>query len=330
MREIYNSLFHPYTPAEFEKTALSIFHFQYQNNTVYREYCQHVHVSADAVCKLYQIPFLPISFFKTHTVKTTDFEPEIIFQSSGTTGATLSHHCIKDKKLYETSLLRSFDYFYGNPENYAFVALLPDFQERPYSSLLYMVKVLMAQSGHAGNGFFLRNHSELYQTLMCLRAEHQKTVLWGTPFTLLQFIDEYQLDFPQLTVFETGGMKGQRREMVKAELYELLGQAFGTAQIHSEYGMCELLSQAYCQKGKCFFTPPWMRLQLRDERDPLAAISPVDTGIINIIDFANLYSCSFISTEDLGRRHVDNGIEIIGRTQEAQLRGCNLLYIPKP
>lgn len=329
MTPFNKSLFYSYTPADFEKTALSIFRFQYQNNKIYREYCRYIHVSAKAVRSLQQIPFLPISFFKTHVIKTTDFEPEIIFQSSGTTGVERSHHYIRDKKIYETALLKSFSYFYGNPKGYVFLALLPNYLEQPHSSLIYMMNVLMTHSGHSENGFFLNNYDDLYQALKRLQTARQKTVLWGTPFALLDFIAHYHFDFPELIVVETGGMKGQRKEMVKAELYDLLEEAFGVAQIHSEYGMCELLSQAYSQKDNLFFTPPWMQLWLRDEKDPLAAMSPVTDGIINIVDFANLYSCSFISTEDLGRRHPDGSIELLGRAHDARLRGCNLLVIPQ-
>lgn len=322
------SVFHTFTPTEFETAAVSVFRFQYCNNPIYQDYCRHIHIAEESVCSLTDIPFLPISFFKTHAIKTTDFEPEMVFQSSGTTGTTPSIHYVKNLKIYEQSLLQSFSFFYGNPEDYVFLSLLPNYLEQTHSSLIYMMNCLMARSGHPENGFYLRNHKDLYQALLRLRQAHQKTILWGVTFALLDFIDHYQLDFPELIVFETGGMKGRRKEMVKEELYLLLEKAFGVPQIHSEYGMCELLSQAYSQQDNIFNTPPWMKLGLRDEKDPLAPISDISTGVINIIDLANLYSCSFISTEDLGRQHPNKGIEILGRIDNSQLRGCNLLVIP--
>ena len=326
METLTRHIFHIQSNADFEASALRIFRFQYDNNTVYQSYCQHLNIEKDAVKSLSDIPFLPISFFKTHEVTTTPFTPALIFQSSGTTGMQHSRHLIKDALLYRQSLLNSFQHYYGNPSEYTFLALLPNYLEQKNSSLIYMMETLMQQSGAKDNGYFLYNHEDLYQKLIQLRDNQQKVILWGVTFALLDFAEHYQIDFPQLIVFETGGMKGRRKEMVKEELYDILRKAFGVADIHSEYGMCELLSQAYSKGGNLFSTPPWMRLRLRNEKDPLDGTDTVNTGVINVIDLANIYSCSFIATEDLGRRH-PQGIEILGRLDHSQLRGCNLMVI---
>lgn len=322
-----DDIFRNCTDRTFAKKALSVFRFQYANNPVYHEYCRHIHVAEDQVLAPEQIPFLPISFFKTHTVKTTEFEPELTFESSGTAGMARSRHYVKDKRLYEASIWNSFRHFYGNPADYVLLALLPNYLEQQHSSLVYMTDFLMKKSGHPENGYFLRNHKDLYDRLLYLKNAGRKTMLWGVTFALLDFAEEYRLDFPELVVFETGGMKGRRSEMVKEELYVRLKESFGVSQIHSEYGMCELLSQAYSCGRNRFFTPPWMRLWLRDERDPLASQSPVTGGVINVIDLANLYSCAFIATEDLGRQHEDGSIEVVGRLDSAQLRGCSMLVL---
>jgi len=319
-------IFHLSSAADFEAAALRVFGFQYDGNAVYRAYCQHIGIQKEMVKTLSDIPFLPISFFKTHEVRTTEFVPELTFQSSGTTGMAHSIHFIKYADLYRQSLLNSFRHFYGNPVEYTFLALLPNYLEQKNSSLIYMVETLMHQSASEDNGYFLYNHEELYNKLLHLRDKQQKTILWGVTFALLDFAEKYRMDFPELIVFETGGMKGRRKEMVKEELYAVLQGAFGVHSIHSEYGMCELLSQAYSVGDNIFKTPPWMRLCLRSERDPLDGSNSASTGVINVVDLANLYSCSFIATEDLGRRN-GQGIEVLGRLDNAQLRGCNLLVL---
>ena len=319
-------IFHLSSESDFEATALQVFGLQYENNTVYRTYCQHIGKSKENVQTLPDIPFLPISFFKTHDVKTGDFEPELIFRSSGTTGMERSRHLIKDASLYRKSLIESFRHFYGNPSDYVFLALLPNYIEQQNSSLIYMMEELMRESGAKDNGYYLYNHEDMYQKLIQLRDNQQKTILWGVTFALLDFAEQYRLDFPQLIVFETGGMKGRRKEMVKEELYGILRKAFGVTDIHSEYGMCELLSQAYSKGGNIFSTPPWMQLRLRSEKDPFDGSNQMATGVINIIDLANLHSCAFIATEDLGRRHPD-GIEILGRMDHSQTRGCSLMVL---
>ena len=320
------SFFQIHSQDLFEKAALAVFRFQYEKNPVYQKYCQCLGVEKDSVRRLEDIPFLPISFFKTHEVKTTPFTPSLIFRSSGTTGMQPSRHLIKDSALYRKSLVKCFQHFYGDPADYTFLALLPNYLEQKQSSLIYMMETLMQESGAADNGYYLYNHEDLYQKLVQLRDSQKKTILWGVTFALLDFAEKYQLDFPQLIVFETGGMKGRRKEMVKEELYDTLRHAFGVPDIHSEYGMCELLSQAYSCGGNIFTTPPWMQIRLRSEKDPLDGSDTVGTGVINIIDLANIYSCSFIATDDLGRRH-PQGFEILGRLDHAQIRGCNLLVV---
>ncbi|MBR3551504.1 MAG: acyltransferase [Bacteroidales bacterium] len=326
METLTDHIFHLSSESDFEATALQVFGLQYENNTVYRTYCQHIGKSKENVQTLPDIPFLPISFFKTHDVKTGDFEPELIFRSSGTTGMERSRHLIKDASLYRKSLIESFRHFYGNPSDYVFLALLPNYIEQQNSSLIYMMEELMRESGAKDNGYYLYNHEDMYQKLIQLRDNQQKTILWGVTFALLDFAEQYRLDFPQLIVFETGGMKGRRKEMVKEELYGILRKAFGVTDIHSEYGMCELLSQAYSKGGNIFSTPPWMQLRLRSEKDPFDGSNQMATGVINIIDLANLHSCAFIATEDLGRRHPD-GIEILGRMDHSQTRGCSLMVL---
>ena len=320
------SFFHIHDDTGFEQSALSVFRFQYDNNPVYQAYCQHLSIQKEQVTSLADIPFLPISFFKTHEVKTTSFTPELTFRSSGTTGMTQSQHLIKDENLYRQSLIQGFRHFYGNPSNYTFLALLPNYLEQQNSSLIYMMETLMHESDAPDNGYFLYNHEDLYKKLIQLYDNHQNTILWGVTYALLDFTEEFQMKFPELIVFETGGMKGRRKEMVKEELYAILQNAFGVSDIHSEYGMCELLSQAYSRGGNVFATPPWMQLRLRSEKDPLDGSDTVSTGVINVIDLANFYSCSFIATEDLGRRH-PQGIEVLGRLDHAQIRGCNLLVL---
>ncbi len=326
METLSHHIFHIQSEADFAGTALQVFRFQYAENAVYRAYCQYLKVEEQRVESLNDIPFLPISFFKTHEVKTTDFIPELTFRSSGTTGMQYSRHLIKNAQLYRQSLLNSFRFFYGEPSEYTILALLPNYLEQKNSSLVYMMEVLMHESGAADNGYYLYNHEELYQKLIELRDNQQKVILWGVTFALLDFAEHYPIDFPQLIVFETGGMKGRRKEMVKEELYDILRKAFDVSEIHSEYGMCELLSQAYSKGGNLFTTPSWMQLRLRNEKDPLDRSDSVSTGVINVIDLANLYSCSFIATEDLGRRH-PQGIEILGRLDHSQLRGCNLMVL---
>lgn len=314
------------TEAAFNKAALDIFRFQATNNAIYRAYISHLKVDIDKILAYKDIPFLPISFFKSHSVISSNKPVEITFTSSGTTGQITSKHLVQDLSIYQDSYNNAFELFYGKADDYCILALLPSYLERSGSSLIYMVDDLLKQSVHPKSGYFLHNHEELYQTLEQLKSTKQKTILIGVTYALLDFTEQYQIDFPELIVMETGGMKGKRREMVRTELHQLLCQSFGVKHIHSEYGMTELLSQGYSKGNGIFECPPWMKILLRDTSDPLSILSAAHTtGGINVIDLANINSCSFIATQDLGKIHGEKQFEIMGRFDNADIRGCNLL-----
>lgn len=310
---------------EFESQALKTFRHQATHCAVYAEYIHHLHINTNEVKSIYQIPFLPIGFFKTHSVLSSSHPIQITFSSSGTTGMIQSSHHVTDLKLYEQSYLQAFKQFYGNIEEYCFLALLPSYQQRAGSSLIYMVNDLIEKSRHPQSGYFLYNHDQLFKTLSGLKSKNQKTVLIGVTYALLDFIESYDLDFPDLIVMETGGMKGKRKEMVREELHERLRNGFGINSIHSEYGMTELLSQAYSLGEGIFNCPNWMQVLIRDINDPLSLIEKGRTGGINVIDLANANSCSFIATQDLGKINPDGSFEVLGRFDNADIRGCNLL-----
>ncbi|WP_316804133.1 acyl transferase [Pedobacter nototheniae] len=318
-------LFSIQSTADFNKTALKIFKFQAVNCSVYKEYIRHLGVNIYEVKAVEQIPFLPISFFKSHSVLSSKNPIEVTFSSSGTTGMIQSSHHVTNVKLYEQSYLQAFNQFYGNIEGYSFLALLPSYQQRSGSSLIYMVNDLIEKSKHPQSGYFLYNHNDLLNTLLDLKSKNQKTVLIGVTYALLDFIEQYDINFPDLIVMETGGMKGKRKEMVREELHEQLTKGFGIQSIHSEYGMTELLSQAYSLGDGIFNCPSWMQILIRDTNDPLSLIENGKTGGINVIDLANVNSCSFIATQDLGRINEDNSFEVLGRFDNADIRGCNLL-----
>jgi len=320
-----DNIFSVKTANEFNALALNIFKLQAQNCHVYREYIFHLGIDADEVTEVIQIPFLPISFFKSHSVLSSTDPVEITFSSSGTTGMVQSSHHVTDVKLYEQSYLQAFAGFYGNVNEYCFLALLPSYQQRSGSSLIYMVNDLIEKSAHPQSGYFLYNHDELLHTLLELRSKKQKTVLIGVTYALLDFIEQFDINFPELIVMETGGMKGKRKEMVREELHEQLTKGFGVKSIHSEYGMTELLSQAYSLGEGVFNCPNWMQILIRDTNDPLSLIGNGRTGGINVIDLANINSCSFIATQDLGRINPDQSFEVLGRFDNADIRGCNLL-----
>lgn len=319
-------LFSIKTETAFNETALEIFRFQASNCEVYKTYIQHLKVNTEEIKNYRDIPFLPISFFKSHQVISNTRPIEITFSSSGTTGQITSKHLVQDLSVYEKSYNEAFELFYGKPRDYCILALLPSYLERDGSSLIYMVDDLLKQSTHPKSGYFLHNHEELFLTLEQLKKDKQKTILIGVTYALLDFTEQYQINFPELIVMETGGMKGKRKEMVRAELHQLLCQSFGVAHIHSEYGMTELLSQGYSKGDGIFECPPWMKILLRDTSDPLTILSVAHTtGGINVIDLANINSCSFIATQDLGKVHGENRFEIMGRFDNADIRGCNLL-----
>ncbi|MFW0717031.1 acyl transferase [Pedobacter sp. N23S346] len=325
MNSIPKDIFSIDDAAAFQTQALATFKFQAENCQVYKEYIHHLRINVDQVSTIEQIPFLPIGFFKTHSVLSDQQPIKITFSSSGTTGMVQSSHHVTEVGLYEQSYLRAFEQFYGQVSDYCFLALLPSYQQRAGSSLIYMVNDLIEKSGHVKSGYFLDNHSELFQTLTDLKTQKQPTVLIGVTYALLDFIEKFDVNFPELIVMETGGMKGKRKEMVREELHEQLTAGFSVPAIHSEYGMTELLSQAYSLGEGVFQCPGWMKVLIRDTNDPLTLIPKGKTGGINVIDLANINSCAFIATQDLGKINLDGNFEVLGRFDNADIRGCNLL-----
>lgn len=325
MKDLIKQIFSISNHRQFDETCLKVFRHQASNCSIYKEYISHLRIKPEEISNSAQIPYLPISFFKTHEILSSTLPVEITFSSSGTTGMIQSKHLVTDLSIYDQSFTLAFEQFYGKIENTCFLALLPSYLERDGSSLIYMVDSLIRESKHQDSGYFLHNHEELYQKLDQLKAAGQKTILIGVTYALLDFIEKYQIDFPQLVVMETGGMKGKRKEMVREELHQLLQDGFGITDIHSEYGMTELLSQAYSKGKGIFDCPPWMKIYLRDTNDPLTLLSNNRSGGINVIDLANVNSCSFIATQDLGRLFPDGSFEVLGRFDNADIRGCNLL-----
>lgn len=311
--------------ADFCRTALDIFRFQSRQCKVYRSYLELLGVEPASVKEIRDIPFLPVEFFKTHTVYSSSLPPQHVFTSSATSGMQPAQHHVAKLGLYEKSFSRCFRQFFGTPEQYTILALLPAYLERSGSSLVYMVDRLMQQSGAPDNGFYLYNHQELYHRLCKLRTDQKPVILFGVSFALLDFLQTCSLSFPELQVIETGGMKGRGIELSRNELHQRLRQGFGSRHIHSEYGMAELLSQAYAIEGERFVAPPWMRVLIRDLHDPFYPLPCGQKGGVNLIDLANRYSCSFIETQDLGILHPDQSFEILGRIPFSELRGCNLL-----
>ena len=315
----------------FTSMALEVFLYQYQNNPVYHQYCDTLNIDCSKIDHLCKIPFLPISFFKTHPVTTTAFVPALVFESSGTTQTVNSKHLIKDPGIYEESFSRTFRKFYDDPSEYCIIALLPSYLERNNSSLVLMADNLIRQSAHPLSGFYLNEFKQLQTTLEKLEALSQKTLLIGVTFALLDFATFSPMPLYSTTIMETGGMKGRRKEMIRQEVHEILCKSFRLKNIHSEYGMTELLSQAYSSGEGIFSCPPWMKIVIREEDDPLTVnISTGNgalSGAINVIDLANIYSCSFIATEDAGKLHADGRFEIAGRIDNTDVRGCSLLAL---
>jgi len=311
--------------AQFLENALQIFHFQAENCSVYKTYLSYLNIHPREIKTLKAIPFLPIEFFKTHFVISNKQEPQVTFTSSGTTGITTSRHLVTDVSWYQKSFRQGFELFYGDIKNYAFLALLPSYLERSGSSLIYMVEDLITENENPDSGFYLYNDEDLYQKLKQLQQQKQPTVLIGVTFALLDFIEKHQLHFPELIIMETGGMKGRRKEMIREELHQTLCQGFGVPAIHSEYGMTELLSQAYSLGQGLFHCVPWMKVLIRDTNDPFSILPNEKTGGINVIDLANIHSCSFIATQDLGKLYENDAFEVLGRFDFSDIRGCNLL-----
>lgn len=311
--------------ADFLETCLAVFRYQATACPIYQRYVALRRIDPGQVTRLDEIPFLPIDFFKGHRIIADGKSAEATFRSSGTTGTVQSQHLVADIGLYEESFMRAFQQFYGKPDGLAILALLPSYLEREDSSLIYMVDHLIRHSQVPQSGYFLYNHDELRGTLDELKAKQIPTLLIGVTYALLDFAENHAIDFPALTVMETGGMKGRRKELIRHEVHEILTQRFGVAQIHSEYGMTELLSQAYSAGEGLFRCPPWMRAIARQANDPFSLETTGKTGALNIIDLANLYSCSFIETQDLGKVYPDGSFEVLGRFDHSDIRGCNLL-----
>ncbi|MBL7744207.1 MAG: acyl transferase [Chitinophagaceae bacterium] len=330
MKSQWNHKIFTVNEQRFKPLALEIFRFQYSNNPVYREYVDALRVNVSRVDSITRIPFLPIRFFKSHAVQTTEYDPVVVFESSGTTGSINSRHMVKDTGLYHESFTRTFELFYGPVKDWCVIGLLPSYLDRKNSSLVFMVNELIGRSGHPQSGFYMHEHNKLFEVLTSLEAAGQKTILIGVTFALLDLAEKYSLSLKHTIIMETGGMKGRRKEMIRQEVHDILRQAFHLTAIHSEYGMTELLSQAYSKGEGVFHCPPWMKILLRDEEDPLSVRHPAGgrySGAINIIDLANIYSCSFIATDDAGRLYNDGSFEVLGRLDNSDLRGCSLMTI---
>jgi phenylacetate-coenzyme A ligase PaaK-like adenylate-forming protein len=320
-----NKIFTISTSEEFATLALEIFQLQYNKVKVYRDFCDLLKTTPASVKTIQDIPFLPIDFFKQQPVISSEKTSEIIFISSGTTGIP-SKHFVANVELYKRSFTLAFSEFYGHPQEFIFLALLPSYLEREGSSLVFMVDHLIKESNDVQSGFYLDNSEVLIEKLYQLENQNKKTVLIGVSYALLDLIENQSFQLKNTVIMETGGMKGRRKEMIKDELHEILKRGFGVSTIHSEYGMTELLSQAYSKGEGVFKCPPWMQILIRDPEDPLTLFEG-KTGGINVIDLANIHSCSFIATQDLGRVNADGSFEILGRFDTSDIRGCNLMVL---
>jgi phenylacetate-coenzyme A ligase PaaK-like adenylate-forming protein len=312
---------------KFLKVSLAVFQHQYQHNPVYRKFCDLLKTNPSEVKTLTEIPFLPINFFKNHKVISSKEKEEIIFTSSGTTGALTSKHCVTNLAIYEKSFINAFQQFYDPIQDYVTLALLPAYLERKGSSLIYMANYFINHSKHPESGFYLDELNELGSLLEKLDKQGKKVLLIGVSFALLDLVEKQNFQLKNTVIMETGGMKGRRKEMIRTELHSILSNGFGIEKIHSEYGMTELLSQAYSQGDGIFNCPNQMKLLVRDTEDALSYVEDGKTGGINVIDLANLHSCSFIATQDLGKKIEENSYEILGRFDHSDIRGCNLMVI---
>ena len=322
-----DTVFNIISAQKFKEVALTVFKHQFKNNKTYRSFCDLLYIHPSDVSEIKDIPFLPIEFFKSHKILSSLDEIQETFSSSGTTGSVTSKHFVTDISLYEESYLKGFHRFYGDIKEYTILALLPNYLERKGSSLVYMVDDLIKKSNNTESGFYLNNLTELAKKLIYLEGKGKKVLLIGVSFALLDLVEAHQFDLKNTIIMETGGMKGRRKELIRDELHKILKNGFGVSQIHSEYGMTELLSQAYSSGNGVFDCPPWMKILTRDTEDALTIQQPNKTGGINVIDLANYNSCSFIATQDLGKVHPNGSFEIIGRFDNADIRGCNLMVL---
>lgn len=321
----FNGDLYSVNDGNFGDIALQLFHFQIQNNHIYRAYVHHLGVDPKRVSTLEQIPFLPISFFKNQDLRTGAWTPETSFASSGTTGQRTSAHPVRSLRFYHEHSMRCFEYFFGDLSQFHFLALLPSYLERGDSSLVAMIQNFIEKSRSNVSGFYLNNTDELMKDLDRAKTDGKKTVLWGVTFALLDLAERYHPDLGHCLIFETGGMKGRRQEITRQELHSRLKRAFGTDKIYSEYGMTELFSQAYTRGENAFFCPPWMKILGRDISDPMEKGLLNDTAGINVIDLANADSIAFIETEDIGRVYADGSFEVLGRLDNSDVRGCSLM-----
>ena len=329
---IQDSIFSIRTEQEFRQLALCVFRFQADNNPVYQSFISHLQIDKNEIAQLDQIPFLPISLFKRQSIIVSkeikqNKEPSI-FYSSGTSDTGRSVHKVVDLSLYEKSFIKGFSRVFGSPKDYSILALLPSYLEQKNSSLIYMVQKLISESENSESKFYLNDTKKLANTIRYLNEKGKKTLLFGVTYALLDFVEEFQFSSSDLIVMETGGMKGRRKEILRKEVHKILKKGFGVDRIYSEYGMTECLSQAYSLGEGIFQSPPWMRVEIRELEDPMAFLKTNQKGGVNIIDLANLYSCSFIATDDLGKKTKKNEFEILGRIDHSEARGCNLILHP--
>lgn len=321
------------TTDDFEKKAIAVFNYQYRENIVYREFCDALKILPQNISSIKQIPFLPIQFFKTKEIISGNAKAQIIFESSGTTGSINSKHYVTESAIYEGSFLAAFNSFYGNIEDWCIIGLLPSYLERKNASLVYMVNCLVEKSKNKNSGFYLDETEKLFNCLQQNEKNKQPTLLIGVTYALLDFAEKYKMDLAYTTVMETGGMKGRRQEMTREEVQHQLIQQLGINEVHSEYGMTELLSQAYSKGKGIFHCPPWMKIMLRAEDDPFQLYTGADvinkyqSGVVNVIDLANINSCAFIATDDIGKLYPDESFEIIGRLDNSDTRGCGLMIL---
>ncbi|MEX2336899.1 MAG: acyl transferase [Fulvivirga sp.] len=321
----YYEIFHS-NQSNFDQLALRLFQYQAAHNAIYKSYITNLGIKVDTITKVEQIPFLPIAFFKNQEVKTGVWNHEVLFRSSGTTGQLTSSHYLRDKEFYLMNTENIFNYFYGDLQSYHFLALLPSYLDRDNSSLVMMADSFIKKSQSQYSDFYLDDYDRLLHTIRSI-DDGRKILLLGVSFALLDIAEKYHPDLRGVIVMETGGMKGRRREMIKAELHEVLKGSYNVETIYSEYGMTELLSQAYSKGNGIFQSPPWMKIMLRDINDPFDVSGTRSSGGINVIDLANIDSCAFIETQDLGKMHENNQFEVMGRFDNSDVRGCNLLVL---